>query len=122
MNAVTNTRYATLEDDITKEQRQVIVDPLTNYSVIVLDQTMKNNSSVSLINTNVWRSGNDYDANVTAALFSLNDKKNTWNVSGKAAFSSLIGYLPDGKTQKGYSHNVFMGKPVADSTSILGKS
>ncbi|MBK6992851.1 MAG: carbohydrate binding family 9 domain-containing protein [Chitinophagaceae bacterium] len=110
LNAVTNTRYATLEDDITKEQRQVIVDPLTNYSVIVLDQTMKNNSSVSLINTNVWRSGNDYDANVTAALFSLNDKKNTWNVSGKAAFSSLIGYLPDGKTQKGYSHNVFMGK------------
>jgi len=110
LNAVTNTRYATLEDGITKEQRQVIVDPLTNYSVIVLDQTMKNNSSVSLINTNVWRSGNDYDANVTAALFSLNDKKNTWNISGKAAFSSLIGNLADGKTQKGYSHNFSMGK------------
>ena len=110
LNAVTNTRYATLEDDNTKEQRQVVVDPLTNYSVIVLDQTMKNNSSVSLVNTNVWRSGNDYDANVTAALFSLNDKKNTWNVSGKAAFSNLIGYLPDGKTQSGYSHNLSMGK------------
>ncbi|MGQ0739655.1 MAG: DUF5916 domain-containing protein [Bacteroidota bacterium] len=110
LNAITNTRYATLEDPATKTQRKVMIDPLTNYSVIVLDQTMKNNSSVSLVNTNVWRSGGDYDANVTAALFSLNDKKNTWNVSGKLAASQLIGYLPDGKTQSGYSHNFSFGK------------
>ncbi len=110
LNAVTNTRYVTLEDLNTKEQRRGVIDPLTNYSVIVLDQTLKNNSSVSLVNTNVWRSGTEYDANVTAGLFSFNDKKNTWNVSGKAAFSNLIGYLPDGKTQKGYSHNLTFGK------------
>lgn len=110
LNAITNTRFATLEDPVTKGQRKVVIDPLTNYSVIVLDQTMKNNSSVSLVNTNVWRSGKDYDANVTAALFSLNDKKNTWNVSGKLAASQLIGYLPDGKTQSGYSHNFSFGK------------
>lgn len=110
LNAITNTRYATLEDPSTKERRKVVIDPLTNYSVIVLDQTMKNNSSVSIVNTNVWRSGGDYDANVTAALFSLNDKKNTWNVSGKAAVSQLIGYLPDGKTQSGYSHSLSFGK------------
>ena len=110
LNAVTNTRYAVLEDPGTKERREVMIDPLTNYSVIVLDQTMKNNSSVSLVNTNVWRSGKDYDANVTAALFSLNDKKNTWNLSGKLATSQLIGYLADGKTQSGYSHSVSFGK------------
>ncbi|MBL7748598.1 MAG: hypothetical protein JNM19_14275, partial [Chitinophagaceae bacterium] len=110
LNAITNTRYATLEDMNTKEQRKVVIDPLTNYSVIVLDQTMKNNSSVSLVNTNVMRSGSEYDANVTAGLFSLNDKKNTWNVSGKAAFSNLIGYLPGGETKSGYSHNVSFGK------------
>lgn len=110
LNAITNTRYATLEDAITKGQRKVVIDPLTNYSVIVLDQTLKNNSSISLVNTNVMRSGGDYDANVTAGLFSLNDKKNMWNISGKAAFSNLIGYLPDGKTQTGYSHNVTFGK------------
>lgn len=110
LNAVTNTRYAVLEDPGTKERREVMIDPLTNYSVIVLDQTMKNNSSVSLVNTNVWRSGSDYDANVTAALFSLNDKKNMWNVSGKLASSQLIGYLPGGKTQSGYSHSVSFGK------------
>ena len=78
--------------------------------MIVLDQTMKNNSSVSLVNTNVWRSGGDYDANVTAGLFNLNDKKNMWNVSGKMANSRLIGYLPDGKTQSGYSHSFYFSK------------
>lgn len=110
LNAITNTRYATLEDPGTKQKREVVIDPLTNYSVIVLDQTMKHNSSVSLVNTNVWRSGGDYDANVTAGLFSLNDKKNTWNVSGKLAVSQLIGYLPDHKNQNGYSHNFSFGK------------
>ena len=110
LNAITNTRYAILEDPNTKQQREVMIDPLTNYSVIVLDQTMKNNSSVSLVNTNVWRSGGDYDANVTAGLFSLNDKKNTWNVSGKLAVSQLIGFLPGGKNQSGYSHSFSFGK------------
>jgi Domain of unknown function (DUF5916) len=88
----------------------VMIDPLTNYSVIVLDQTLKNNSSVSLVNTNVWRSGHDYDANVTAGLFSFNDKKNMWNVNGKVASSNLLGYNADGSTHTGYSHSLGFGK------------
>jgi hypothetical protein len=60
--------------------------------------------------TSVWRSGNEYDANVSAALFDLNDKTNTWNAGGKIASSSLINYLPQGKTQTGYSHGVYFGK------------
>nr|WP_294905713.1 DUF5916 domain-containing protein [uncultured Lacibacter sp.] len=110
LNAVTKTQYATIEDVNTKDQRKFVTDPLTNYNIIVLDKTMKNNSSVSLINTNVIRSGSDYDANVTAALFDLNDKKNTWNVGGKFAVSQLMGYLPDGKNQNGYSHQLYFGK------------
>jgi len=110
LNAVTQARYATLEDTLTGAKRKVLVDPLTNYNITVFDQTLKNNSSVSLINTSVLRSGADYDANVTAALFSLNDKTNTWNISGKLASSNLVGYLPGGKTQSGYSHNFSFGK------------
>jgi hypothetical protein len=110
LNAITNTRYATLENINTKEQREVLIDPFTNYSVIVLDQTLKNNSSVSLVNTNVWRKGGDYDANVTAGLFDLNDKKNTWNVGGKFASSNRIGFLPGNNTQTGFSHNLYFGK------------
>lgn len=110
LNAITKTQYATIEDINTKDQRKVMTDPLTNYNILVLNQSLKNNSSVSLINTNVTRSGADYDANVTAGLFDLNDKKNTWNVGGKVAVSQLLGYLPDGKNQTGYSHQIYFGK------------
>ncbi len=110
LNAVSQARDITFENITTKEERQAEADPLTNYNIIVLDQTLKNNSSISLINTNVWRSGKDYDANVTAALFSFNDKKNTWNVNGKLATSNLVGILPGGKTETGYSHNFSFGK------------
>ncbi len=110
LNAITKTQYATVENTNTKEQRKIETDPLTNYNIFVLDQTLKNNSSISLINTNVLRSGNDYDANVTAGLFNLNDKKNTWNVNGKLALSQLIGYAADNKTERGYSHQLNFGK------------
>jgi Domain of unknown function (DUF5916) len=110
LNAITHPQQATIENINTKEQRKTETDPLTNYNVLVLDQTLKNNSSISLVNTNVWRAGKDYDANVTAALFDLNDKKNTWNVGGKAAISQLIGYLPSGKTETGYSQSLYLGK------------
>ncbi len=109
-NAVTNTRYAVLQNTVTGAERKVVTDPLTNYNIFVLDQTLKNNSSISLINTNTLRSGSDYDANVTAGLFSFTDKKNMWNVNGKAAYSNLIGYLPGGKTLSGYSHSLGLGK------------
>ncbi len=110
LNAITKTRYAVLEDTTAKHSRSVLIDPLTNYSVLVFDQTLKNNSSVSLVNTNVWRSGHDYDANVTAALFSFNDKKNMWNVNGKIARSMKFGYNPDGSDLFGHSHNLSFGK------------
>ena len=70
-------------DDNANNERKIQTSPLTNYNIIVLNQSLKHNSSISLVNTNVWRSGNDYDANVTAGLFDFNDKKNMWNVGGK---------------------------------------
>lgn len=110
LNAVTKEQYATIENINTKEKRKILTDPLTNYNVLVLDQTLKNNSSVSMINTNVWRSGHDYDANVTAGLFELNNKKNTGNLGGKLAMSNLFGYLPGNKTQSGFSHELHIAK------------
>ncbi len=110
LNAITKTQYATAENTVTKEQRKIETDPLTNYNILVLNQSLKNNSSISLINTNVLRNGSNYDANVTAALFDFNNKKNMWNAGGKFAMSHLIGYLPGGKTQRGYNHNIYFGK------------
>ena len=107
-NAVTNTQYATVINNSGKE-RKIETNPLTNYNIIVLDQSLKHNSSVSLVNTSVLRSGKDYDANVTAGLFSLYDKSNTWNVGGKVATSNLF-YSSPSKIVTGYGHQLYFGK------------
>ncbi len=108
LNAVTQNQYTVFVHNTTKETRKEINMPLTNYNVLVLDQTLKNNSSVSLVNTNVWRSGNDYDANVTSALFDFNDKKNMWNIGGNVSFSNIMG--KGGKNTTGYAHSIYLGK------------
>jgi Domain of unknown function (DUF5916) len=108
LNAITQKQFAEFRDITTKETIKRETMPLTNYNILVLDQTLKNNSSISLVNTNVWRSGNDYDANVTSALFDLNDKKNRWNVGGNVSFSNLLG--KNGKNTTGYAHSIYFGK------------
>lgn len=106
-NAITQPMYATVKDTITGIERKVNVGSLTNYNVFVADQTLKNNSSISLVNTNVLRSGADYDANVTAGVFNFNNKANTYNYYGKVALSNLFS---KDKTQSGYFHSVGFGK------------
>ncbi len=110
LNAITQTQFAAIENKGSKEKRNFLNDPLTNYNVFVLDQSLKHNSSISLINTNIMRSGKDYDANVTAALFDFNDKKNTWNLGGKLSVSQLLGITAEGKNVTGYNHNFYFGK------------
>ncbi len=108
LNAITQRQFASIMDTATKISRKAENMPLTNYNILVLDQTLKNNSSVSLVNTNVWRSGNDYDANVTSGMFDFNDKKNIWNIGGNVSFSNLIG--KHGKNTTGYAHSIYFGK------------
>jgi hypothetical protein len=106
-NAITKPMYATIQDTVTGATRKIQTNPLTNYNIIVFDQTLKNNSSVSFINTNTWRSGSDYEANVSAALFDFNNKKNTYNWNAKFASSSLISR---GTTISGYAHTIGFNK------------
>jgi hypothetical protein len=108
LNAVTQKQYATYLDTTTKQQYREENMALTNYNILVFDQTLKHNSSVSMVNTNVWRSGSDYDANVTSALFDFNNKKNTWNIGGNVSFSNILGR--DGKNTTGYAHSIYFGK------------
>ncbi|MDQ6608498.1 MAG: DUF5916 domain-containing protein, partial [Bacteroidota bacterium] len=107
-NALTKPMYAEVEDNA-KHKREIETAPLTNYNIVVFDQTLKNNSSVSFINTNVIRSGEDYDANVAAALFDFNNKKNTYNFNGKVAVSRQTA-SPTNKASTGYSHTLGFGK------------
>jgi hypothetical protein len=104
-NAITKPMYATIEDSSGKT-RQIQTNPLTNYNIIVLDQSLKNNSSVTLVNSNIIRNGIDYDANVTAGLFDLYDKKNKWNLSGNFYTSTIFSY----KNITGYKYGAGFGK------------
>jgi hypothetical protein len=121
LNAITRTQYAVIEHSETGEVRQVETDPSTNYNIFVLDQTLKNNSSVSFINTSVIRAGTDYNANVNSGLFSFNDKKNTYNVSGNAAVSYLDYKGDASKNSTGYSHSLSLGKTSGRFTFNLSQ-
>lgn len=81
-NAVTEKTEATIENINTGEIRKEITEPWSNYNVLVLDQRFRGNSSVSLVNTNVTRDGDFRDANATALLFDIRNKKNTYQYFG----------------------------------------
>jgi hypothetical protein len=89
LNAVTEKTYATIENNSTKETRREELEPLANYSVLVLDQRFRKNSALSFINTNVTRNGSFRDANVSALVWDLNTKKNTYNLSGDFKYSFI---------------------------------
>ncbi len=111
LNAVTNTQYATVRNRTTNEDRKAKNFPLSNYNMFVVDKTFKYNSSVSFVNTNVLRNGEQYDANVSMALFDLNDKTNTWNFGGNVGLSQLIGKKYKSRPNTlGYIHSFYFGK------------
>jgi len=88
-NSVTQKTEATIIDSSLGTSRSVVTEPTTNYNVLVLDQQLNNGSSVSLINTNVTRNGYFRDANVSALLFGINNKKKSFRYSGKAVMSYI---------------------------------
>ncbi|KIA87411.1 DUF5916 domain-containing protein [Flavobacterium sp. AED] len=89
LNAVTKKTYATIRDNDTNETRKEVIEPLTNYNILVLDQRFNQNSSVSFVNTNTTRYGDFRDANVSALLFDLNTKSNTYNLYGDFKYSAI---------------------------------
>lgn len=89
LNAVTQKTYATIKNTDTNSTRKEVIEPLTNYNILVFDQRFRQNSSISFINTNTTRNGNYRDANVTGLAFDLNTKANTYNLSGDFKYSSI---------------------------------
>ncbi|MGI4737432.1 MAG: DUF5916 domain-containing protein [Janthinobacterium lividum] len=113
-NAVSAASYATVQDSASGSQRQLQTQPLTNYNIVVLDQSLPHNSYVSLINTNVTRAGQAYDANVTAGLFRLVNKKNEYAFSGQLNYSQRRGQNMYAETpvndRNGYKYYLNYGK------------
>nr|WP_319399947.1 DUF5916 domain-containing protein [uncultured Carboxylicivirga sp.] len=87
LNAMSLKSYATIRDTLSNVTRESLVQPFTNYNVSVIDQSLKNNSYISLINTNMTVANNPFMANVTATEFQFRNKSLKYALSGQAGVS-----------------------------------
>jgi len=101
LNAMSLPSRAKITDTITGNTRDQVTQPFTNYNVTVVEKAMKNNSYFSLINTNMSMVNNPYKSNVTGTEFQLKNKKQTYQLTGKGAFSYRS--VADDKTGYGYA-------------------
>lgn len=107
-NGMTAASHATLRDTLTGNTRQVTTQPFTNYNLVVLDQSLPNNSYVSLVNTNVTGAVKGYVANVTGTEFRLLDRSNMFRISGQGAVSQQ--YFEALDNNFGYKYDLNLGK------------
>jgi len=109
LNAVTAETFATIRNTTTNQNRTALIEPLANYNIFVLDQRFRQNSSISFINTNVMRNGDYKDANVSALVFDLRTKENSYNLSGDYKYS-YINENQKLENKKGYNTSLNFAK------------
>ncbi len=106
-NAMTSNTYADVIDDNGNKQR-VLTQPFSNYNMVVVDQSLKNNSYVTFYNTNVYRGNKEYMANVSGTEVRFVDKNNFYAVT--AQFNLSQKYYPDEDNEFGHSYRLSIGK------------
>ncbi|MBK7879825.1 MAG: DUF5916 domain-containing protein [Saprospiraceae bacterium] len=116
-NAVESEEYAIIKNE-RGEERKFLTNPLTNYNVFVLDRNLKNNSVVSVTNTNVLRNGSEYDANVTGGSFELKTKNQKYSAKGRGVLSQK--YFSD-SIDLGFSSSYEFSKISGNWTYSLGQ-
>ncbi len=104
INAVAAPMFATLRNTQTGTTRKVQTGYLSNYNIVVLDQILKNNSSVSIVNTNVSRGAASRNANVSALRFNVRDAANRFEIKGNGTLSSV---KEDAQTPTSLGHKLF---------------
>ncbi len=106
-NAIEAPTNAVYIDSVGNPQT-ALVNPLTNYNVLVVEQALKNNSKIGFINTNVLRRGEYTDANVTGIEWNLRNKSEAYDVDGTYVVSQRI--TPESGLDLGYTLNASAGK------------
>ena len=95
-----------------------ITKDLTNYNIMVFDQSLKNNSSVSFINTNKYEIGTGISSNVSGITTSINSKDNTHRYDIYLNNSNVFSNDDDDVTQ-GYSGKVGISKTKGEYKYIM---
>ena len=89
LNAVTEQTSVEVKNTDTNQTRLETLAPVSNYNVFVLDQRFRTNSSVSFANTSVIRNGSFRDANVSALVWDLKTKANSFQLQGNFQYSII---------------------------------
>ncbi len=120
-NAITEKTDIIIKDTVTGSTRKVVIEPLSNYNIFVVDQQFNKNSSVSLINTSVIRQGSKFrDANVSGLTWNIANKGNSYRTTGRSIVSHInlaesneSGFASDidfdrikGKIRYGFGHSL----------------
>ncbi|KAB1153437.1 hypothetical protein F7018_16520 [Tenacibaculum aiptasiae] len=97
---------------------KTVTSPLTNYNIIVFDQQFNQNSSITLINTNVTRDGRFRDANATGLLWHVEDKGSNYNIDGSFKMTNITDDVDNPNT--GYSFDTSIGKQSGNWRGEIG--
>ncbi len=89
-NAISLENDLDLKDTLSNEIRNVVLNPLTNYSVFVVDKAFKNGSSLAMVHTYVGREGSARDAYTYALLGKTFLNKDQFMISGAWKQSHLF--------------------------------
>ena len=104
LNAITSNMYARIEDTLSGATRRFQTTPVINSNVFVLDQSLKNNSYISAVNTSVIRAGGGYNSDVLGLLFRFNDQNREYYLQGQGTVSIFS------HKDAGFSYNLRVGK------------
>jgi len=116
-NAITKKTTAILQDTITEKQREVTLEPLTNYNIVVLDQQLKNNSSITFLNTSVNRNSNFRNAIVSTLNLDYRTKKNNYRIEGSILRSDI---KENGNSTDGYKTTFKINKTKGNFRWMTG--
>ncbi|WP_372752065.1 DUF5916 domain-containing protein [Labilibaculum sp.] len=107
-NAMTKNTYAHIQDTVLNENRKVKTQAFSNYNMLVFDQSLKNESYVSLFNTNMYVPNWDYVANVSGAEFEVRNGDRSYSLKGKGMLSQR--YERNESDEIGHYHELEFGR------------
>ncbi len=108
LNAFTGTTYAEILDTVTQSKRTILTEPFSNYNIMAINLPLKNNSYVSLTNTNYSSFGRKYTSWVTSEEAYIRNKKNSWSFFERFALSQIYNDTLD--ANKGFAYNMSVAK------------
>lgn len=117
LNAMTSKAEAEITDTITGNIRKEITQSFTNYNVTVVEKSLKNNSYISLINTNMSMQNSAWMANVTGTEFKFITNGGKYTFEGTSALS----YQQDQEEKTGHAYDIRFKKSAGNLMYGLGQ-